>query len=114
MNTIPRRLRLLQECYNHLYSEVKITLATDKEIRDLKYLSNSIERGFLNLTKPKVRTAICSNNCGFKDTFETDEFGLNYFQAVGVCPACDAPTVYPNGKPTKIEVEFKVAAHGKA
>lgn len=108
--TIPRRIRLLQACHSHLYGEVRRTLATDKEIRALRQLGEKIEKGFINLTKPKNRTAICSANCGFKDTFETDEFGLTYFQAVGTCPACDAPTVYPNGKPTKIEVEFKVVS----
>lgn len=53
--TIPRRLRLLQECHNHLCSEVKITLATDKELRALRYLGDKIERGYVNLTNDKVK-----------------------------------------------------------
>lgn len=49
----------------------------------------------------KMRKAVCQNKCGFEEEFEPDEFGLSYFQAVGVCPNCNAITVYGDGKPTK-------------
>ena len=39
--------------------------------------------------------------CGFADDYEPDELGINYYQAVGICPAC--------GKDlgTKTEVQIK-------
>lgn len=52
----------------------------------------------------KVR---CKQRCGFEDEFEPDEFGINYFQAIGECPKCGADTVYDvNGLDTKVIVKF--------
>jgi hypothetical protein len=39
---IPKRIRLVKACRDHLYSEVKRTLATDKEIRSLKFMDKKI------------------------------------------------------------------------
>jgi hypothetical protein len=50
----------------------------------------------------------CSE-CDFKDKFEPDEFGLNYYQAVGTCPFCNAPIVTEDGRATKKEVAFRAA-----
>lgn len=50
----------------------------------------------------------CKNECGFADEFERDDFGVNYYQAIGTCPNCDAPTVYEDGTETAIVVEFQV------
>lgn len=44
---IPKRIRLLKVLHAHLYSEVKETLATDKEIRNLKQLDSKVERYYL-------------------------------------------------------------------
>jgi hypothetical protein len=106
--TLPKRIRLMKSCYDHLYGEVKRTLATDKEIRNLRELQAKIERAYVLLTKPRKHKVLCSLRCGFEDTFESNEFGVNYFQAEGTCPDCNAPTVYKNGKPTKIEIVFTV------
>lgn len=51
--TIPKRIRLLQACRNHLYGEVKRTLATDKEIRALKYLDGKVEKYYVKQTEVK-------------------------------------------------------------
>ena len=51
--------------------------------------------------------AVCKN-CGDVEEFEPDEFGLSYFQAFGECPGCNGPTYYRNGKPTRVEVTFKI------
>jgi hypothetical protein len=40
--------------------------------------------------------------CGFTDTYDPDESGLTYYQAVGTCPICDADLG------TKIVVEYRV------
>ena len=37
----------------------------------------------------KMAEIICPE-CGFKDECEPDKFGLNYYEAVGKCPVCDA------------------------
>ncbi len=52
----------------------------------------------------KVR---CKQRCGFEDEFEPDDFGINYYQAVGECPNCGADTVYEDGDDTKVVVIFK-------
>lgn len=106
--TLPRRIRLLQVCKTHLYNEVKQTLATDKELRSLHGLNTRIEKAFVNLTKPRKRHVFCEAKCGFADTFETDEYGLSYFQAVGTCPNCNAFTVYKNGQRTKVEMTITI------
>ena len=46
--------------------------------------------------------------CGDIEEFEPDEFGLNFYQAVGTCQFCRKPTYYSNGEATKITVNFKV------
>lgn len=50
---IPKRIRLLQALRNNLYSRVRLTLATDKEISNLHGLNNRIEKGFIALEKRK-------------------------------------------------------------
>lgn len=40
--TPPKRIRLLSACRDHLYNEVKRTLATDKEIRSIRHLDKKI------------------------------------------------------------------------
>jgi hypothetical protein len=52
----------------------------------------------------------CSHpECDFQDEFQPDDFGLNYFQAIGLCPQCDEPTVYAaTGEPTLKLVNFIV------
>ena len=42
MITLPKRVRLLKVLHTHLYDEVKEKLATDKEIRSLRYLDKKI------------------------------------------------------------------------
>jgi len=54
-----------------------------------------------------VEMATCKD-CGEIEEFEPDEFGINYFQAIGECPICKKPTYYKNGEPTKIEIIFAV------
>jgi hypothetical protein len=53
-----------------------------------------------------MKTAKCSK-CNFEDTFEPDEFGINYFQAVGECPHCEAKLLDGDGIETKTEIIFK-------
>jgi hypothetical protein len=45
--TLPKRIRLIKACRNHLYNEVKRTLATDKEIRALRELDGKVEKFYL-------------------------------------------------------------------
>ena len=46
--------------------------------------------------------------CGFTDEFEPNEFGVNYYQAVGECELCGKPTYYKkNNKPTKEIIVIK-------
>lgn len=52
------------------------------------------------LNRTKAKMAIC-RDCGELEEFTPDEFGLNYYQAIGECPNCRKPTYYKNGKPTK-------------
>ncbi len=54
----------------------------------------------------ELKKVKCSSLCGFEDEFEPDEFGINYFQAVGTCPNCGSDTIYENGELTAIEVIF--------
>lgn len=49
--TLPKRIRLLKVLHAHLYSEVKETLASDKEIRNLKLLDSKVERYYLKQVK---------------------------------------------------------------
>jgi hypothetical protein len=44
----------MKSCYNHLYGEVKRTLATDKEIRSMRELQSRIEKAYMNQAKKKV------------------------------------------------------------
>lgn len=50
----------------------------------------------------------CKNSCGFTDEFEYCEFGLNYYQAEGLCPQCEAPTIYEDGSPTLEVMGFQL------
>ena len=50
--------------------------------------------------------ATCKD-CGDIEEFEPDDFGLNFYQAVGSCPFCTKPTYYSNGEATKVTVIFK-------
>ena len=51
----------------------------------------------------------CSNPaCSFEDECEPDEYGLDFYQAIGTCMMCDSPMVYENGKPTAVVVEIKI------
>lgn len=113
--TPPKRIRLMQSCFNFKYQEVSKNLATDKQMRELMGLKQRIEHAFVLLSKPKKRTVLCINAaCGFTDKVEVDEFGLSYFQSIGTCPLCNALTVYKNGKYTKMEVTFSVVNSGNA
>jgi hypothetical protein len=58
-----------------------------------------------------MKKVTCSNPaCDFKDEFKPDKFGLNYFQAVGTCPTCNAPTVYAaTGEQTTVTVVFTLS-----
>lgn len=47
---IPKRIRLVKACRDHLYSEVKRTLATDKEIRSLKLMDKKIDDWYIKQT----------------------------------------------------------------
>lgn len=58
--------------------------------------------------KPEEAKVYCEKKCGFEDTFEPDEMGINYYQAIGTCPNCDAPTVYEDGSHTAVVVTFKL------
>lgn len=51
VDTLPKRTRLLIACREHLYNEVKLTLATDKGIRALRNLDNKIEQHYVRLTE---------------------------------------------------------------
>ena len=48
------------------------------------------------------------NECGFNEEFEPDEFGVNYFQAIGTCPDCDNPLVDETGSPTNKEILISI------
>lgn len=48
---IPKRIRLLKNCKDHLYSEVREKLATDKEIRSLKEMNKRIENYYVKQTE---------------------------------------------------------------
>lgn len=109
---VPKRIRLLQALRNHLYSRVKETLATDREIRNLHGLNDRIEKAFVTLEKPKKKKVFCGLKCGFEDSFIPDAWGMTYFEAVGTCPVCNAPTVYKDGKPTAVLIEFKSLEQG--
>ena len=53
--------------------------------------------------------AKCSNKeCDFSEEFEPDEFGLNYYQAIGECPWCGWKTIYENGELTQVEIQIKL------
>jgi hypothetical protein len=58
MMTLPKRIRLMKSCYNHLYGEVKRTLATDKEIRSMRELQSRIEKAYMNQAKKSVKEGI--------------------------------------------------------
>jgi hypothetical protein len=111
--TPPKRIRLLSACRDHLYNEVKRTLATDKEIRTLWQLDKRVSDYYVSLVNKPVFVK-CSGGCGFSDRFVRGEFGVNYFQAIGECPLCNAPTVYNDGTMTKVEIIFtmKEASNG--
>ena len=49
--------------------------------------------------------AICKD-CGEVEEFTPDEYGLNYYQAIGEC-SCGQPTYYENGNPTKTVLIFR-------
>ena len=50
--------------------------------------------------------AICKD-CGDIEEFTPDEYGLNYYQAIGECN-CGKPTYYENGNPTKTVLIFRI------
>ena len=53
----------------------------------------------------KMELAICPEH-GVVEEYEPDEFGMDYFQAVGEC-MCGAKTYKENGEPTAEVVIFK-------
>lgn len=107
--TVPPRVRLLKNCFDHKYSELRKTLATDKQLRELPGLKRRIERAYELMCTPKKRKVFCINaDCGFTDTFTPDEFGIEYYQAIGTCPGCGSLMAYKNGKYTKEEISFSV------
>lgn len=69
--------------------------------------TGSIENYFM-----KEKIAICYK-CGFREHYEPDEFGLQYYQAIGICPFCDNAMVDENGKPTKEIVSFTITDEEK-
>ena len=62
----------------------------------------------------KLETATCPE-CGYKESYEPDEFGLTYFQAIGSCPNCGAELQKTDGTPTaeiiKIEITSNPSIH---
>jgi len=47
-------------------------------------------------------------NCGWIGYFEPEEFGINYFQAVGDCELCGEQLYYKDGEPTKEIITFRL------
>lgn len=61
---LPKRIRLLQTCREHLYNEVKKTLATDKEIRALREMDKRIGDYYLRLVGATELCSTCyKGNC---------------------------------------------------
>jgi hypothetical protein len=50
---LPKRTRLLIACRDHLYSEVRKTLATDKELRALHKMNSMVSKHYERLASPK-------------------------------------------------------------
>ncbi len=48
----PKRIRLAINCRDLLYSEVKNKLATDREIKALKFLDKKVSDYYVRQTKP--------------------------------------------------------------
>jgi hypothetical protein len=46
---LPKRIRLKKACREHLYNQVKKTLATDKEIRTLRELDRKVSEYYERL-----------------------------------------------------------------
>jgi hypothetical protein len=64
---LPKRTRLLLACRDHLYGEVRKTLATDKEIRALHRMNSMVEKHYVRLVQPKkitqrIQPPFCINN----------------------------------------------------
>lgn len=54
-----------------------------------------------------METAVC-NKCGFEEDYEPDEFGLDYYQAIGKC-LCGEPTYNKKtGEPTTEIFTFRI------
>lgn len=51
------------------------------------------------------KVATCPK-CGFSEPYEADEFGMDYYQAIGLCPMCDTPTIDENGHPTRVFISY--------
>lgn len=51
MIELPKRIRLKQACRDHLYDEVKRTLATDKEIKTLRELDKKVSEYYVRQVK---------------------------------------------------------------
>ena len=60
-----------------------------------------------------MKEVTCKKQCGFEDEFEPDEFGITYFQSIGECPNCNAPTIYSSGEETKTNIIFTVSHEKK-
>jgi len=51
--TPPKRIRLKEACRNHLYNEVKVTLANDKEIRTIRELDKKVSDWWVRQVEQK-------------------------------------------------------------
>lgn len=55
----------------------------------------------------KTEIAYCKV-CKFEEKFEPNEFGINYYEAIGTCPFCGEPTYYKGtDKFTKVVILIK-------
>lgn len=56
----------------------------------------------------EMTKVFCSKKCGFEDEYEPTEFGLDFYEAIGTCPNCEAPMVDEDGNETAVTIEFKL------
>lgn len=62
-----------------------------------------------NAPQTKIMEKVyCKLKCGFEDEYEPDEFGINFYQAIGTCPNCEAPTIHADGSETAEVIEFHI------
>ena len=54
-----------------------------------------------------MEKAICKK-CGFEDEYESEQYGLTYYEAIGKCYHCNSDTFNDKGELTRKEITFKL------